>query len=384
MRSSRRWRCLGAGLAAALLLATGAGSACAKESGGGPPRIGHLFTIVLENHDASATFGPSSPAPYLARTLRRRGAFVPGYYGTGHRSLPNYLALISGQPANPATSADCTTFSPLAIASLPPRGVAIGQGCVYPRAVQTIAGQLERRGLRWRAYMEDLARARAPVGPGGCPHPTIGGPDPDTSARPDGQYATRHDPFVYFRSVTASRDCGEHVVDLGRLRADLRNESATPTYSFISPDLCADGHDAICADGRSPGGYAGIEAFLRLWVPRIEASAAYRDHGAILITFDESDEDASSCCEQRPGPNFGSLATAAEFGGGRVGAIVLSPCTAPGTISRRHYNHYAALAWAEDNFGLPRLAYARSGGLRGFGRDVFNRPSCARTTAALG
>ena len=57
----------------------------------------HVFVIVLENEDADTTFGPSSPAPYLATTLRSQGAFVPNYYGIGHNSLDNYLAMVSGQ-----------------------------------------------------------------------------------------------------------------------------------------------------------------------------------------------------------------------------------------------------------------------------------------------
>ena len=46
----------------------------------------HVFTIVLENEGASTTFGPGSPAPYLAQTLTSEGAFLPKYYGVGHSS----------------------------------------------------------------------------------------------------------------------------------------------------------------------------------------------------------------------------------------------------------------------------------------------------------
>jgi hypothetical protein len=74
------------------------------------PPIGHVFIVVLENEDAASTFGPESQAPYLAQTLTADGAFVPGYYGIGHASLDNYLAMVSGQAPNLVTQADCPLF----------------------------------------------------------------------------------------------------------------------------------------------------------------------------------------------------------------------------------------------------------------------------------
>lgn len=341
-----------------------------------PPRIDHLFTIVLENRDASTTFGPASPAPYLAEALRRRGAFLPDYYGIGHHSLVDYIALVSGQPPNPATAADCRVFTPMLVSRRLGNGIAVGDGCVFPRRVQTVANQLQRHHRRWRAYMEDMAGSVAAGEAARCRHPAIGTADATQVARPTDQYATRHNPFVYFRALIDFPSCRRDVVDLGRLRHDLRRARTTPAYAFIAPDLCADGHDETCADGSSPAGYAGIDAFLRRWVPLIEASPAYRDHGAILITFDESATSDASCCGQRPGPNLGPAGLGPEIGGGRVGAVVLSPCVRPGTVARRPYNHYSALRWVEQNFGLARLGYAGARGLAPFGRDVFSRPSC--------
>ena len=39
------------------------------------------------------------------------GAFVPNYFGIGHASLDNYIAMVSGQPPNFQTQADCQVFS---------------------------------------------------------------------------------------------------------------------------------------------------------------------------------------------------------------------------------------------------------------------------------
>ena len=37
--------------------------------------------------------------------------------------------------------------------------VALGTGCVYPKAVKTVANQLAAKGLTWRGYMQDMGNA---------------------------------------------------------------------------------------------------------------------------------------------------------------------------------------------------------------------------------
>lgn len=341
------------------------------------PHINHLFIVVLENEDENDSFGASPAAPYLGKTLRTQGAFLPNYYGIGHNSLDNYLAMVSGQPPNLTTQADCQVFNEMTPGTVGSDGIAIGQGCVYPRSVQTVANQLEASGHTWRGYMEDMAAGAGAGEATTCRHPEIGSPDKTQAARANDQYATRHDPFVYFHSIIDFPTCQENDVDLSHLPADLASASATPSYAFITPDLCSDGHDETCANPALPAGYAGIEAFLREWVPRIEESAAYRDQGAIFVTFDESASGASSCCNEPAGPNTPNNG-GPEFGngGGRVGAVMLSPCIKPGTVTQAPYNHYSFLRWAEDDFGLEHLAYAGTAGLKPFGDDVFTKPGC--------
>jgi hypothetical protein len=226
--------------------------------------------------------------------------------------------------------------------------------------------------------MQDMAAA----GYRTCGHPAVGSRDETGAARAGSQYATKHDPFVYFHSIIDFPTCGSNVVDLSQLPKDLASEASTPEYVFITPDLCADGHDATCADGTSPGGFAGIEAFLKEWAPRIEGSPAYQDRGALLLTFDESESGAESCCGETNGPNTpNNGGTSIGSGGGRVGAVITSPCTSPGTEAKTPYNHYSMLRWVEDNFGLGHLANAAPSVLKPFGTDVFNRPGCERETS---
>ena len=58
-------------------------------------------------------------------------------------------------------------------------------------------------------------------------------------------------------------------------------------------------------------------------------------------------------------------------GGGRIGAVLLSPLIRPGTVSTIPYNHYSLLRTIEDIFGLPHLGDAAMPQARSFGADVF-------------
>jgi hypothetical protein len=56
------------------------------------------------------------------------------------------------------------------------------------------------------------------------------------------QYASRHNPFVYFHSIIDSKEC-DPVVSLNQLPIDLQSKWTTPDFVFVIPNLCDDGHD---------------------------------------------------------------------------------------------------------------------------------------------
>src|SRR3954452_19293520 len=120
------------------------------------PPVQHVFVIVLENKGFDETFGPSSPARYLSKTLTSKGQLLRQYYGTAHHSLPNYIAMVSGQSPTIETQADCQFYTDMLPGVIGPDGQALGQGCVYPSTVKTVADQLETAGLTWRGYMQDM------------------------------------------------------------------------------------------------------------------------------------------------------------------------------------------------------------------------------------
>jgi phosphatidylinositol-3-phosphatase len=344
-------------------------SRSAAEPAVATPPIKHVFVIMLENEGFDTTFAPTTRATYLADTLVKQGALLRQYFGIGHYSLDNYIAMISGMPATAATQMDCPKFIDFVQTGTSPDGQPIGTGCVYPASVKTIANQLDARALTWRGYMEDMGSDTTREA-ATCGHPAIGATDSTEWATKVDQYATKHNPFMYFHAVIDSPSCKRRIVPLAALTQDLRSASTTPNFSYITPNLCHDGHDHPCVDGE-PGGLESANLFLQHWVPIIMKSPAFRNDGLLIITFDEAlSIDRSSCCGQVAGPNA-RVASDGQFGGGRIGAVLLSRFIAPGTVSDVPYNHYSFLKSLEDIFGVSHLGYARQATVSSFGDDVF-------------
>jgi hypothetical protein len=426
-------------LAAAMLMGTlaAAPSAMARDGDG---RIGHVFVIVLENEGFDTTFGTAAqqnPATqFLSQTLPSQGVLLSQYYGTGHVSLDNYIAMISGQSSTVQTHVDCTFYDDFKLtgAGVTPDGQAIGTGCVYPAQFKTLPDQLTAAGKTWRGYMEDMGlnpkREQTTCGQPLDPQGKVALNELDDTQGaetfPGGdQYAARHNPFVYFHSLIDSGECARHVVNFNQLAQDLRHESTTPNFVFITPNLCHDGHDGngavkACKNGEITdgvhfgGGLVGANAFLKATVPLILNSPAFKEDGLLIVTFDEGGlsggasvngsstpnaitSQGVSCCGQQPGPNIGPLVaggaaltlqfegsnppffiTTPGFGGDRVGGVLLSPFLKAGTTSNVPFNHYSMLKTVEDIFGLDHLGYAGQAGLQGFfgcaNSDIASRP----------
>ena len=447
--------------------------------------IEHVLVIDMENEDFAATFGANSPAVYLNQTLLKQGELIPNYFATSHVSLGNYISQISGQGPTPAINNDCLNLSSLrnppilgaftditpgidAVDQIAFPGQVVGDGCVFPttdavgKGAMTIGDQLDaarahededdededndNNALNWRSYAEDMGDNIArdygtadPTGGADCAHPPIGAADFSNSASTTDQYATRHNPFVYFHSVIDNDGrCNSHVVPLGKLTVsnngaadtfsghlyeDLRSRKTTPKFMFVTPNLCNDGHDANCvgpnvegtknAAGKNAGGLVAADLWLKHWMPMILNSRAYKSGKMLVVlTFDESGLRDSRACEKAnqadcgspTGPNvsnpgfspvlalFGLQQTPTTTfvypGGGQVGAVLFNKrFIKPGSVNNTgSYNHYSALRSYEDllgihrggNDGLGHLGYAAVPGLKPFGADVFNRVAARR------
>lgn len=433
--------------ATAAIAAVGLGSSAAADNTKGVESITggsikHVLVIDLENEDYHSSFGPTSPATYLNKVLVPQGELLTNYYATGHFSTDNYLAQVSGQAPNMVSGNDCitntttfaSTYTDVTPGTLDPNqakypGQVDGSGCVYPLSVQTIGGQLDAQHARgitgpaWRNYAEDMGNTPSrdfgtpdPLGGTDCAHPPANGVFPNTATTTD-QYAIRHVPALFFHSVTDNQAyCDQHVVPLGTVKVtatgdvfaghlaqDLSKIKTTPAFSFVTPNVCNDGHDDSCIGTNTEGGHTGglvaADQWLKHWMPLILNSPAYRSgQMLVVVTFDESSaDDATACCGDQAGPDNANpgyppllafygvtppTAAGQYPGGGRVGAVLLNPAwIKAGTVNTTSYNHYSALRSYEDILGITsggsdghgHLGFAGQTGLRPFGSDVFNK-----------
>ena len=113
-------------------------------------------------------------------------------------------------------------------------------------------------------------------------------------------YAAKHNPMLFFsdtnggNNATPSNPLSANYAPLQQLFSDLANDT-TADYNWITPNQFNDMHTTLSA------GYKGLtgdpakilqgDDFLRQIVPVIMASNAYKNHGVIVIWFDESESD---------------------------------------------------------------------------------------------
>jgi hypothetical protein len=333
-------------VAVAVVLASASSAASAKRPvapsrdglGIQPGKIKHVWLIILENKAYDATFTGLNKNTYLWRTLPGQGVLLKNYYGTGHFSFDNYLASVSGQATQPDTQADCPFYDHFAghvdtsgslranpnfgqmTSAQGPNGAIGANGCVYPASVPTLFKQLDAAHVSWKGYAQDLGYPDASepshdagVRYCGAPYASPGPAGSPVQVNPrvanaTDQYLPKHFPFPWFESILRSGDCNaRHIASLfdpaNGLYRDLQRESSTPAFSWITPNMCSDGHDAVCygnnlsggfSDPNTPrapvnytGGLYSADLFLKHVVPEIERSAAFKDGGLIDITFDE-------------------------------------------------------------------------------------------------
>ncbi|QBY07434.1 hypothetical protein E5F05_05550 (plasmid) [Deinococcus metallilatus] len=258
------------------------------------PPFSHVFVLVLENTSAGGVLGnPNLPT---LNALAREYGLATNYTGVAHPSLPNYVALLFG-----------STFGSRSDDS----------GQRFPG--DNLALQLERAGKTWKGYFQ------------GLPGPGWDGPS-------TGVYAKKHNPLMLAADIARDPVRARKVVPLGELDADLR-AGTVPTFALIVPDLCHDLHGALTCWRGSRLERAG-DAFVREWAGKIMASGAWKDHAALVITFDEGGG----------GDRAG--------GGGTVATIVVTSDGPRGVRSNRPYNHSSLLRTLEDAWGLPPLREA--------------------------
>jgi hypothetical protein len=307
--------------------------------------VKHVFVIALTTDSYHAAFGHGSVAHYLNGTLRRRGTLLSGYRTLGDTELPDYLGMISGQAPNSDTSSGCATYAEFpSAAKAESNGQFNGPGCVYPNTALTVADQITAAGKQWKAYLAGLGATT-------CVHPNSNAADDATLTGASSDYATRHNPFIYFHSLLDLGGCQSDDVGIQHLSRDLRVAKRTPTYAYIAPGLCDEPSATSCA-GNEPGGLAAEDAFLKRWVPHILSSQAYKQDGVLMIVFAHAAPVADT--------DAGTGAGTGTQGPVRTGALILSPLATKGRTLSGSYGPYSVLRTIEDLLGYTPLVHAKT------------------------
>ena len=178
-----------------------------------------------------------------------------------------------------------------------------------------LSALLTAAGRTWRSYQEDIDLVRNAAGQlTNVPLPQDQWTVPLTSfsgSFASGflnsfnfanqfNYAAKHNPMVFFTNTNGGNDptpanpLSPQYAPLQQLFADLANDEVAE-YNWITPNQYNDMHTALT------GGYRGLtgdpakirqgDDFLSQIIPVIMASNAYKNHGAIIIWFDESEQD---------------------------------------------------------------------------------------------
>ena len=374
----------------------------------GVPHLDHVFMIMMENHGYSQIVNNPN-APFINQLVKTEN-IATNYFAIGHPSLTNYLEVVGGsnfgvRTDNPpdwhnlscmpnlATGA-VSTDTPASANICPISGVGTdaatpaidctnetaGPPCendidgtrsyaADPHIVgKTIGDQLVNAGLSWKAYEEALPLSgadRVNASDGVYTNLTdftkvlpLQTP-PLTQSNLVSLYASKHNPFAYFRDVEEGYDVRNslrNMVDFEGARglyADLAS-GHVPAFSFIAPDQCNDQHGrgnagAFCNfDPTSNGTQSGLNPALiyrgdvavQRIVTAIKKSPAWQEgKNAIVILWDENDYSRA--------PNINQVLT-----------IVDTNYGVKGVQSKKSYTHFSLLKTIDGVFGLPCLNHA--------------------------
>lgn len=277
----------------------------------GVPLFSHVFVILMENTSLSTLQKAmnNGGAPNLAK-LAQSHAMGSDYHGVAHPSLPNYIALTSGDTQG--ISCDC---NPTGSSCNAVNCNTLLHSCGCNKAVTNLGDQLDTAKVSWKAFGENMGSA--------C------------NLSDSGDYAVRHIPFVYYDDIrkNATR-CKAHVVDLSNF-----SPSTAPRFTYIAPNLVHDMHDPFPATAQN---IKNGDTWVGPAVNAILGSAAYKQGGLIVVVWDEDDLSGSGIGTDDPIPIF-----------------LMSPyAKSGGYVSKPKADHYSLLATIEDGLGLPRLGKA--------------------------
>jgi len=244
------------------------------------PAFGHVVLVVEENSSYSQVIG-NSAMPYL-NSLATQYGLATQYYADFHPSICNYFMLTAGQFI---TCDDAYT------------------GTV---GVDNIVHELLAAGKTWKGYAESRG------------DPTL--------------YDRGHDPLSFLSDVVNSPTQKQNLVSFSQFSSDLAN-NALPNFSFITPNLVDDAHNAPLQVA---------DSWLKTNIGPLIANSQFQQDGLLIITFDESTGSDS------------------EHGGGHVATVIVSAKARQGFQSTTFYQHESTLRLILQALGISNFPGASS------------------------
>ena len=341
----------------------------------GVPRLDHVFVIVLENHNSFTSFGSNgiigNPQAPNITALWNKYNVATDYNAVWHPSLPNYVAMITGNwigtdvvatghsyPAG-STVGISDDDSPSVATDYPaPANPSIHRWRVN---LPSLAGQLVNAGKDWRAYMQNIPESGTTL---------ANWPGDNNTAK---LYAVKHNPFPYIAEIQDNPAQFANQVPIEQLFSDL-GSGKTPAFSYIVPDQCRDMHGI----GNPLAPCGGPNDTDDIDVKRGDDETGWLVNGilgsrgwksgrnALFIVFDEGNGPLT-CPNYNPDAGTdtapGSLLPGADCYApanfnDKVVLIAITNYGVRGVQDPRFQSHYSLLKTIEAAFGLPYLGHA--------------------------
>ncbi|MDV3278105.1 MAG: alkaline phosphatase family protein [Nitrososphaerales archaeon] len=273
-------------------------------------KFDYVVVILLENIPLRAVVNGTS-TPFM-QAFAKNYSLAMQYTAIAHPSLPNYLAMFSGQQFNPWSAADC--------------GPTGDTGSCTAKNATNLVDRLEAARLTWKAYVEDYpAKGTGKLySSGGC---YLGEEQPTN-------YLARHVPFLYFNDIIDNPSRCARIVEANSivgtsqetddvLLKDLGSVATASNFMWLTPNVLDDMHDSNMTFG---------DKYLSNIVPAILSSNVFNTQkAALFIVFDEGN---------------------VQYPSDWVYAVWAGPVAKRGYQSFTHYTHYSFLSTIEQNWGL--------------------------------
>ena len=367
-------------IAMAAIAATSSAAWAGDDSREGVPQLDHVFVLVLENHNAFTSFGSigildNPNAPHI-QALAKKYNFASNYNGVWHPSLPNYVAMITGDWIGTDVAATGHTYPPNSTVGIsdddspsvatdfpsPPAHVSIHRWRVN---LPSLAGQLTAHGKDWRAYLQNIPESGTSL---------ANWPGDSNTAK---LYAVKHNPFPYVAEVQDDPAQFAKQVPIEQLFSDL-GAKTVPAFSYIVPDQCRDMHGI--SNVLAPcGGVNDTDAIdvkrgddETFWlVNGITGSRVWKEgRNALFVVFDEGNGPLT--CNYSPDTPVTDVVPGTLLPGpdcydpknfnDKVVMLVITNYGTRGIVDNHFYDHFSLLKTIEAAFDLPFIGHARDPG----------------------